>query len=55
MLVDIIIPAYNPGEYLADAIKSCLSQEYKHYTITVIDDNSSEDVKEMLKSFPSVK
>ena len=54
MLVDIIIPAYNPGSYLVDAIKSCLSQEYKNYTITVIDDNSSEDIKKMLKKFPSV-
>jgi glycosyltransferase involved in cell wall biosynthesis len=55
MLVDIIIPAYNPGEYLVDAIKSCLSQEYKHYTITVVDDNSSEDVKGLIKGFPSVR
>jgi glycosyltransferase involved in cell wall biosynthesis len=55
MLVDIIIPAYNPGEYLVDAIKSCLSQDYKNYTITVIDDNSSEGVKELIKKFPSVK
>ena len=54
MLVDIIIPAYNPGEYLEEAIKSCLSQEYKNYIITVIDDNSSEDVKGLLKKFPSV-
>ena len=54
MLVDIIIPAYNPGEYLVDAIKSCLSQKYKYYTITVIDDNSSENVKDLLKDFPSV-
>jgi glycosyltransferase involved in cell wall biosynthesis len=54
MLVDIIIPAYNPGEYLVDAVKSCLSQKYKYYTITVIDDNSTEDIKSLLKDFPSV-
>ena len=55
MLVDIIIPAYNPGKYLADAIDSCLAQEYKGYTVTVIDDNSDEDVKKMLDPYPDVK
>jgi len=54
MLVDIIIPAYNPGKYLVDAIDSCLAQEYKDYTITVIDDNSDEDIKKMLASYPDV-
>jgi glycosyltransferase involved in cell wall biosynthesis len=55
MLVDIIIPAYNPGRYLADAIESCLAQEYKNYTITVIDDNSKEDVEASLRPYPEVK
>ncbi|MAG40254.1 hypothetical protein CMI41_04785 [Candidatus Pacearchaeota archaeon] len=55
MLVDIIIPAYNPGKYLASAIKSCLNQRYKNYTITVIDDNSTEDLQETLRRYPSVK
>ena len=54
MLVDIIIPAYNPGKYLASAIKSCLNQRYKNYTITVVDDNSTEDLKEILRRYPSV-
>jgi glycosyltransferase involved in cell wall biosynthesis len=55
MLVDIIIPAYNPGKYLVEAIESCLAQEYKRYVITVVDDNSDEDVVSMLKSYPKVK
>ncbi|NQY07253.1 MAG: glycosyltransferase family 2 protein, partial [Flavobacteriaceae bacterium] len=50
----IIIPAYNPGKYLASAIKSCLNQRYKNYTITVVDDNSTEDLKETLRRYPSV-
>jgi len=55
MLVDIIIPAYNPGPHLVDAVKSCFSQEYKKYTVTVIDDNSDEDIKAILKSYPTIK
>jgi|7_EtaG_2_1085326.scaffolds.fasta_scaffold00090_18 glycosyltransferase involved in cell wall biosynthesis len=44
MLVDIIIPAFNPGKLLATAIHSCIGQKYKNYTITVIDDASDEDI-----------
>jgi len=55
MLVDIIIPAYNPGKFLTQAIRSCFSQEYKKYTVTVVDDNSTEDVKKLLRRFPTVK
>ena len=54
MLVDIIIPAYNPGAYLKDALNSCIAQKYKNYTVTVIDDNSSEDVKAITDKFPNV-
>jgi len=51
MLVDIIIPAYNPGPYLLDALKSCTRQKYNNYTVTVIDDNSTEDVKSIVDKF----
>lgn len=55
MLVDIIIPAYNPGKHLLDAIDSCMSQEYRNYLITVIDDNSGDDVERMLEPYPDVR
>ena len=55
MLVDIIIPAHNPGRFLVQAVRSCFSQEYKKYTVTVVDDNSTEDVKKLLRKYPTVK
>jgi glycosyltransferase involved in cell wall biosynthesis len=54
MLVDIIIPAYNPGPDLRDALKSCFKQKYKNYRVTVIDDNSAEDVKGLVSEFKNV-
>ena len=54
MLVDIIIPAYNPGSYLRDAIKSCLDQTYKNYRITVIDDCSTENIKSLISDFENI-
>lgn len=54
MKVEIIIPAYNPGPYLRDAIESCLNQTYKDYSITVIDDCSSENIEGIIKLYPGV-
>ena len=55
MFVDIIIPAYNPGKDLIDAVRSCQNQSYENYIITVIDDNSDFDVKKLLWDFPDVR
>lgn len=54
MLVDIIIPAHNPGKLLNKAIDSCLKQTYKNYNIIVVDDASSEDVLGNLIKHPKV-
>tara|TARA_A100001011_G_C14306323_1_gene843341 strand:- start:2407 stop:3129 length:723 start_codon:yes stop_codon:yes gene_type:complete len=54
LVIDIIIPAYNPGGSLRDAINSCLSQTYKNYKITVIDDCSTEDVESLVNDFENI-
>jgi glycosyltransferase involved in cell wall biosynthesis len=55
MWVDIVIPAYNPGKELVDAVRSCLGQSYKKYSVIVVDDHSDIDVKKLLWDFPSIK
>jgi GT2 family glycosyltransferase len=55
MWVDIVMPAYNPGKEFVDAIRSCLGQSYEKYSIIVVDDHSSVDVKKLLWDFPLVK
>lgn len=52
--VDIVIPAYNPGAYLKDAIESVLSQTYKDYNLFVIDDCSTENIENITRFYPSV-
>ena len=47
-MLDIIIPAYNPGRYLEECLSSCFSQTYEEeYLVTVVDDGSSEDIEEL--------
>lgn len=56
MLVDIIIPAYNPGTYLLEAVESCYKQSYQEISVTVIDDCSTQDLdfKKLKSKFPKV-
>jgi glycosyltransferase involved in cell wall biosynthesis/tetratricopeptide (TPR) repeat protein len=49
--VDIIIPCYNTGRYLRQAIDSALAQTYPNINILVVDDGSTDDTKEIVGSY----
>ncbi|MHB1702463.1 MAG: glycosyltransferase, partial [Acidobacteriaceae bacterium] len=50
-LVSIVIPAYNHGHYLEEAIQSVLSQDYQHIELIVINDGSSDNTAEILERY----
>jgi glycosyltransferase involved in cell wall biosynthesis len=54
ILVSIIIPCYNHGKYLSDAIESCLNQTYQAIEIIVVDDGSSDNTKEVAGRYGEV-
>lgn len=58
-LVSIIIPCYNYGRFLKDAILAALNQTYRPLEILVVDDgstdNSLEVAKSVAKKHPEVK
>jgi glycosyltransferase involved in cell wall biosynthesis len=50
-LVSAIIPSYNYGRYLAEAIDSVLSQTYPGIEVIVVDDQSTDDSVEIARGY----
>ena len=49
--ISIVIPAYNAGAFLADTLKSVLTQSYKRLEVILVDDGSTDNTKDVIKSF----
>lgn len=54
--ISVIIPCFNQGKYLDQAIQSVLNQTYQDFEIIVIDDGSTDRyTKELLKNYERAK
>ncbi len=51
MLVSIIVPVYNGERYIKRCLDSILNQVYKNIEVIVIDDNSSDNTRLILKEY----
>jgi len=49
--VSVIIPVYNGAKTLQQCLESVLNQNHNNYELIVVDNNSSDDTKKIIKSF----
>lgn len=54
-LVSVVIPTYNHGHLISEAITSVLNQSYKNFEIIIIDNYSQDNTEEVVKSFKDKK
>jgi glycosyltransferase involved in cell wall biosynthesis len=54
-LISVIIPSYNQGHFLHEAIESVIAQTYPHVEVVVIDDGSMDNVEEIAQRYPGVR
>jgi glycosyltransferase involved in cell wall biosynthesis len=51
--ISVIIPAYNAGQFIIDAIDSIVANNYPNLQIIVIDDGSTDDTAEKARYHPA--
>lgn len=54
-VISIIIPCYNHGNYLEEALESIFSQQYEAVEIVVVDDGSTDNTKAVAEQYKRVK
>lgn len=47
-LITVIMPAYNAGRYIGEAIKSIINQTYKNWELLIIDDGSTDNTVDVI-------
>lgn len=52
-LVSVIMPAYNAGPYIGEAIQSILDQTFANWDLIVVDDGSTDNTAEVVATFLS--
>lgn len=49
--ITVLMPAYNAGQYIAEAITSVLNQRFENFELLIINDGSTDDTENIVHSF----
>ena len=53
-LVSVIVPVFNGGRYICDALRSAFGQDYRPIEVIVVDDGSTDNTAKVVRSFKDV-
>lgn len=53
--VTVLMPAYNAGQYIAEAIRSVLAQDFDSFELLIINDGSTDNTGEIIKGFDDAR
>ena len=51
--ISVLMPVYNGGEYLSEAIESVLNQTYADFEFLIINDGSTDNSESIVKEYTS--
>ena len=54
-VVSVVIPCYNQGRFLRDAVDSALQQTYPAVEVIVVDDGSADDTASVARTYAAVR
>ncbi len=50
-LISIIMPGFNAGSYIQDAVNSVIHQSYSNWELLIIDDGSTDNTQDIISQF----
>ncbi len=54
-MIDIVMPNYNKGEFIGRSIESVIKQSYKNWRLLIVDDNSSDESRNVILRYKKNK